>query len=122
MALEHIAARSEIAGHRQQISGSEGSEEQKKEERHDCVSSRAASYLISDIRIQVDGDQLRLGLLGYQLPAEPGSYEASEPVAGLALSRTQAHEVLRMLGEQAKAARWGLPRSLNWMRRLLSKA
>ncbi len=40
----------------------------------------------------------------------------SEPIAGLALKRTEAHQVLRLLRDQADKAGWGLGHPAEWMR------
>lgn len=79
------------------------------------------SYLVTKLDVEVRDSALLIGFSGHLLPAEPGILRGSAPVVGVFLTRNQAHEVLHMLSEQSKQAEWGLPRSVSWLRRLLSK-
>ncbi|MFW6380350.1 MAG: hypothetical protein ACOCZF_02950 [Halorhodospira sp.] len=120
MALEHQAARSELAGQRQAHSGEAATAEgAAAEEGEDAEPEEPAAYLVTEARLEVPaGDQVLIGLLGHPMPTVFAACGESVPVAGLSLSRSQAHELLRMLAEQARQADWGLPRRLGWLARL----
>ena len=117
MAMEHVAARSELAGQRQQEQ-EEGAQQQDdgEHERTDARRLEDGSYLITGERIEVKEGQVLVGLSGHELPAAPGLAQTPSPVGALSLSRTQAHELLRMLTDQAEQAQWGLARSVSWLR------
>ena len=119
MALEHVAARSELAGQK----GAEAQSEQGAGESGQPTDpgEPTAHYLITEARVEAREGQLLIGLLGVEQPTGAGLAQSPEPVAGLSLGRSQAHHFLSMLGEQSRAAQWGLPRSLNWMRRWLTR-
>ncbi len=57
-----------------------------------------------------------------QIQARQGSIvlglksDNSEPIAGLALKRAEAHQILRMLRDQADKAGWGLGQPAEWMK------
>ncbi|MCG5539492.1 hypothetical protein [Halorhodospira sp. 9622] len=116
MAMEHVAARSELAGQRQ--STDEGAAEQPRggEDGDGAQPVEDGSYLITQERIDIQQGQVVAGLLGHDLPSAPGLALTPRPVGALSLSRTQAHELLRMLTEQAEQAGWGLARSVSWLR------
>ena len=120
MAMEHVAARSELAGQRQNTEQSTG----QAQEEHDRTQVRPLedlAYLVTQERIDVQQGQVLVGLLGHDLPSTPGLAQTPRPVGALSLSRTQAHELLRMLTEQAEAAQWDLGRSVSWLRWLKAR-
>lgn len=120
MAMEHVAARSELAGQRReaetQAADGAGAGEDDSHERIPATPVEGGAYLITQERVEVKQGQVLVGLLGHELPSAPGLAQAPHAVGGLALSRTQAHELLRMLSDQADQAQWGLSRSVAWMR------
>lgn len=61
-------------------------------------------YLVTNFQIEIQESQLILGLI-----AEEG------PVAGISLSRTQAHQLMRMLSDQANQAGWEVKQPVPWM-------
>jgi hypothetical protein len=64
------------------------------------------SYYATEAQIQAQDDTLILGVKSVD----------AEPIAGLALKRTEAHQVLRLLRDQADKAGWGLGEFAGWMR------
>ncbi len=64
------------------------------------------SYYATEAQVQAQEDTLILGFKSVN----------SEPIAGLALKRTEAHQVLRLLRDQADKAGWGLGQPAEWMR------
>ena len=113
-ALEHRAARSALAGPAEGEGGeaAAGSEDDAEPEEPD---GEPPAYLISEARVEWREGQVLVGLLGHPMPTVDGVGEAV-PVAGLTLTREQAHEALRMLADQAEQADWALPRRLGWLR------
>uniref|UniRef100_UPI0005EB6483 hypothetical protein n=1 Tax=Desulfonatronovibrio magnus TaxID=698827 RepID=UPI0005EB6483 len=69
-------------------------------------SKEPASYYATEAQIQAQEETLTLGLKSVD----------AEPIAGLALPRTEAHQVLRLLRDQADKAGWGLEVPAEWMR------
>ncbi|MBK5935781.1 hypothetical protein [Halorhodospira halophila] len=115
MAMEHVAARSELAGQRQKTDDS-AAKEREEHERTDARQLEDGSYLITQERIDLQQGQLLVGVLGHDLPSSSGLAQTPRPVGALSLSRAQAHELLRLLTEQAEQAQWGLGRSVSWLR------
>ncbi len=113
MALEHIAARSEIAAAAVSQADEEAREEAAATE---PAQQPSTAYVISDAQIEAQESQIRVGLWGYPLTAHGQAQGDVEAVAGLMLERNQAHELLRMLTEQAERAEWGLEHSRIWPR------
>ncbi|MFP4147250.1 MAG: hypothetical protein ACLFSI_05995 [Halorhodospira sp.] len=109
LALEHRAARSALAGPAE----GEGGEAATAAEPE--ASDEPPAYLVSEARVEWREGRVLIGLLGHPMPTVYGVGEAV-PVAGLTLTREQAHEALRMLADQAKQAEWALPRRLGWLR------
>ena len=66
----------------------------------------AKPYYATEAQLENQGDTLILGLKSVD----------TEPIAGLALQRTEAHQILRMLRDQADKAGWGLELPADWMR------
>ena len=66
----------------------------------------AKPYYATEAQIQTQDDTLILGLKSVD----------AKPIAGLALKRTEAHQILRMLRDQADKAWWGLDQPADWMR------
>ncbi len=66
----------------------------------------AQTYYATEAQVQAQQDSIILGLKSVN----------SEPIAGLALKRTEAHQVLRLLRDQADKAGWGLGQPAEWMR------
>ncbi len=64
------------------------------------------SYYATEAQVQGQQDSIILGLKSVN----------SEPIAGLALQRTEAHQILRLLRDQADKAGWGLGQPAEWMR------
>ena len=63
-------------------------------------------YYATEAQIQAQTDTLILGFKSVD----------TEPIAALALKRTEAHQILRMLRDQADKAGWGLEQPAEWMR------
>jgi hypothetical protein len=65
----------------------------------------AESHLVVEAQVETQEQHLILGLLS----------EDKEPLAGIKLARHEAHQVLRMLMQQAGKAKWGLEKKAAWM-------
>ena len=66
----------------------------------------AKPYYATVVQLETQGDSLILGFKSVDV----------EPIAGLALKRTEAHQILRMLRDQSDKAGWGLEQPAEWMR------
>ena len=66
----------------------------------------AKPYYATEVQLETKADTLILGLKSVE----------AEPIAALALKRTEAHQILRMLRDQADKAGWGLEQPAEWMR------
>ena len=66
----------------------------------------AESYLVIESQIVTQDKHLLWGLIA----------ENKNPIAGIELARGEAHQVLRMLVEQAEKAEWGLEKKAAWMK------
>jgi hypothetical protein len=64
------------------------------------------SFYATEAQVQAQENALILGFKS----------ASSEPIAGLALKRTEAHQILRLLRDQADKAGWGLEQPAEWMR------
>ena len=117
MAMEHLAARSELAGGaRRNDQGVEASGEAgERSSGPTSAEEPAVAYLITRERVEIRDGSVLVGLAGHRLPAEPGVVPAPEGAGGLALTRSQAHELLRLFTEQAEQAHWELPRTPQWV-------
>ena len=118
LALEHQAAHAALSG----PAAGEGDEAAEGDEPGEGAETPEApetppAYLVTEARVEAREGHLLLGLLGHPMPTVFGVSGAAAPVAGLLLTREQAHELLRMLAEQADQAEWALPRRLGWLRR-----
>ncbi|MBK1734508.1 hypothetical protein CKO15_04245 [Halorhodospira abdelmalekii] len=132
LALEHLAALSELAGQRQDAAARRQGEETEAADQSGAAASAASAagegadtalsgaaftghFLVSEDLLEVRDGALIVALLGQPLRnSEPGLPQEAAPIAAMSLSRAQAHELLRMLGEHTKAARWGLQQRLSW--------
>ncbi|GEM_PF-864678 len=120
MALEHIAARSQLAGAADAVS--DDLAEASRTAQAAGPVTPWTTHLVSEARVEA-GDEggLRIGLLGHRLTAEGLARGEAEAVAGLMLERAQAHELLRMVTEQAEQAGWALEGLRVWPRWLARK-
>jgi len=72
-------------------------------------------FLITRIGLECRGPFHLVGLHGVRREsAQPGD-DSAEPVAGLRLARANAHQLLRLLRDQAKSADWDLDVPAEWM-------
>ncbi|MDR9432726.1 MAG: hypothetical protein RI539_06890 [Spiribacter sp.] len=112
MALEHIGARSQIAAQR----------EQEKTQAADGAGPPVATpaewvhSLITEVRVEPQGDGIVVAFLGQPVAGSPDKRIDAEPVAGLALTRPHAHEILRLMRANAEQAGWDLNLPIDWMR------
>ncbi len=93
--MEHIAAVTE--GRSEQTTGKPGEK-----------SPDSESHLVVEAQVQTQDQHLILGLLARD----------KTPIIGIKLSRGKAHQVLRMLMEQAVKVEWGLEKKAAWMQPL----
>jgi hypothetical protein len=111
MALEHIGARSQVAAQR----------DQENAEAEASTATRPDSwshYLVTEARVEAQGDTgetVVVALLGQPLPGEPDRRFEPAPIAGLALTRPHAHEILRLMRANAEQAEWQLALPIGWM-------
>ena len=111
MALEHIGARSQVAAQRDQ-------EKAEAEESSVAQPDSWAHYLVTEARVEAQGEAgetVVVALLGQPLPGEPDRRFEPAPVAGLALTRPHAHEILRLMRANADQAEWQLELPIGWM-------
>lgn len=111
MALEHIGARSQVAAQRDQ-------EKAEAEESSVVQPDSWAHYLVTEARVEAQGEAgetVVVALLGQPLPGEPDRRFEPAPVAGLALTRPHAHEILRLMRANAEQAEWQLELPIGWM-------
>ena len=108
MALEHIGARSEVAAQRDQ--------EQSGEESEVPPPQQWMHYLITEARVEAQGEGIVVALMGQPLPGEPDKRYEPAPVAGLALTRPHAHEILRLMAATGQQAEWKLDLPMGWMK------
>ncbi|MBS3785297.1 MAG: hypothetical protein KGY57_00650 [Gammaproteobacteria bacterium] len=113
MALEHIGARSQIAAQANQ-------EREQENESGGAAEAVPAPetwvhYLITEARVEAQGEGIVVAILGQNLPAEPDQQMPPEPIAGLALTRPHCHEILRLMRVNAEKAQWDLQLPLDWM-------
>lgn len=113
MALEHIGARSQLAAQANQARADEGAEADAPE----AVSAPEvwAHYLITEARVEAQGEAIIVAVLGQSLPGQPDQQLSPEPIAGLALTRPHCHEILRLMRVNAEQAQWDLKLPLDWM-------
>ncbi len=90
--MEHIAA---VTQGKSEQSSSKTSQEK----------APAQTYLAVEAQVETRDAHLILGLLA----------EDKTPITGIKLSREKAHQVLRMLMEQARKAEWELEQKAAWM-------
>lgn len=107
MALEHIGARSQVAAQRDQ--------EKSAEESAVAKPQQWMHYLITEARVEAQGDGIVVAMMGQPLPGEPDKRFEPAPVAGLALSRPHAHEILRLMAANSQQAEWKLELPMGWM-------
>ncbi|MEX0386511.1 hypothetical protein [Spiribacter onubensis] len=111
MALEHIGARSQVAAQRnQEREASEGGEGDPVE-----APTQWANYLVTQARVEPQAEGIVVALFGQPLPGEPDRRFEPAPVAGLALSRPHAHEVLRLMQANAEKAEWRVESPMGWL-------
>jgi len=111
MALEHIGARSQVAAQRDQEKnardGGEGDPVQ--------TPTDWTHYLVTEARVEPQGEGIVVALFGQPLPGEPDKRFEPAPIAGLALSRPHAHEILRLMHANAAKAEWRVDTPMAWM-------
>ncbi len=107
MALEHIGARSQVAAQRDQEKTAEESAVAKPQE--------WAHYLITEARVEAQGEGIVVAMMGQPLPGEPDKRFEPAPIAGLALTRPHAHEILRLMAANGQQAEWKLDLPMGWM-------
>ncbi len=107
MALEHIGARSQVAAQRDQEKGAEESAVAKPQE--------WMHYLVTEARVEAQGEGIVVAMMGQPLPGEPDKRFEPAPIAGLALSRPHAHEILRLMAANGQQAEWKLDLPMGWM-------
>ena len=90
--MEHIAA---VTQGKSEQSSSEASQEK----------AAVKKYLAVEAQVETQDEHLILGLIA----------EDKTPITGIKLSRAKAHQVLRMLMEQAGKAEWELEQKAAWM-------
>ncbi len=108
MALEHIGARSQVAAQRGQ--------EQSGEESAVAKPQQWMHYLITEARVEAQGEGIVVAMMGQPLPGEPDKRFEPAPVAGLALTRPHAHEILRLMAANSQQAEWKLDLPMGWMK------
>lgn len=110
--MEHLAA---VAGAR----GETG--EPRTEEPNPVVAISTSThlpvrdFLITGIRLECRGPFHLVGLHGVRRDSSQPGDGSPEPVAGLRLARANAHQLLRLLRDQAKRANWDLEAPVEWM-------
>ncbi len=111
MALEHIGARSQVAAQRnQEREAREGGAGDPVE-----TPTQWANYLVTQARVEPQGEGIVVALFGQPLPGEPDRRFEPAPVAGLALSRPHAHEILRLMQANAEKAGWRIESAMGWL-------
>ncbi len=111
MALEHIGARSQVAAQR----GQEQSAQAEGEDPAVPPPTSWTHYLITEARVEAQGEGIVVAVMGQPLPGEPDKRFEPAPVAGLALTRPHAHEILRLMAANAEQAEWKLDLPMGWM-------
>ncbi len=114
MALEHVAARSELAG-AADAGPSDPADASRAAQAVGPITPWTAR-LISEARVEARPEGIGVGLLGHRLTAEGVAQGEAEAAAGLLLERPQAHELLRMLTGRAEQAGWALEGRRVWPR------
>lgn len=113
MALEHIGARSQLAAQANQEREQEG--EPGAPAQAVPAPETWTHYLITEARVEAQGEGIIVAVLGQNLPAEPDQQMSPQPIAGLALTRPHCHEILRLMRVNAEQAQWDLKLPLDWM-------
>jgi hypothetical protein len=100
--MEHVSALA--AGQADAGQGTQG----------DQAPAPSAGYLITDGQFQAREQSLVLALDGVRRRPDGPDGTEREPVIGLMLDRTTAHQVLRLLTDKADEAGWDLPKPSAW--------
>lgn len=111
MALEHIGARSQVAAQRDQ-------EKQQSDDEAIATPEQWTHYLVTEARVEAQGEEgatIVVALMGQPLPGAPDQRFAPAALAGLALTRAHAHEILRLMRANADQAQWHLEASIGWL-------
>ena len=111
MALEHIGARSQVAAQRDQEQAAKADGEAPAVE----APTQWAHYLVTEARVEAQGENIIVAMLGQPLPGEPDKRFEPAAIAGLALTRPHAHEILRLMRANADKAEWKLHLPIGWM-------
>lgn len=77
--------------------------------------SLEATYLVTEVTLQMSENQLVIGFSGQRQHASGGDDAAVTPVAAFNLDRTNAHKVLALLNDKAREAGWGLDNLYPWL-------
>tara|TARA_E500000318_G_scaffold88124_1_gene85248 strand:+ start:10054 stop:10650 length:597 start_codon:yes stop_codon:yes gene_type:complete len=77
--------------------------------------SLEATYLVTEVTLQMNENHLVIGFSGQQQQAPDGDEAAVTPVAAFNLDRTNAHKVLALLNDKAREAGWGLDTLYPWL-------
>ena len=109
MAFEHIGARSQVAAQRDQEKAGQG------EDAAVAAPTQWMHYLITEARVEAQGEGIVVAIMGQPLPGEPDKRFEPAPVAGLALTRPHAHEILRLMAANGEQAEWKLDLPMGWM-------
>ena len=107
MALEHIGARSQVAAQRHQDEAGEAGTPP--------APAQWTHWLVTEARVESQQEQIVIALFGQPLPGTPDERLEPAAIAGLSLTRTHAHEVLRLLHAHAEQAQWSLDASIGWI-------
>lgn len=111
MALEHIGARSQVAAQRDQ-------EKRDTDDQAIAKPDQWAHYLVTEARVEAQGEAgetIVVALMGQPLPGAPDQRFEPAAIAGLALTRAHAHEILRLMRANADQAQWQLDASIGWL-------
>ncbi|GAB6060664.1 hypothetical protein [Desulfonatronum parangueonense] len=72
-------------------------------------------YYVTAAHLEMQQDALVIGFSGDKLNMQQ---DAPEPIAALALGRSEAHQVLRLLRDKAESACWNVELPAQWMKPL----
>lgn len=73
------------------------------------------AYLVTDVNLETQGGHVMVGFMGERRNAHAADGDTAEAVAGLRLSRGDAHRVLRRLRDQAREVEWEITPAVPWM-------
>ena len=111
MALEHIGARSQVAAQRARELDALSDGEVSGAERP----TGWTHHLITEVTVEPQGEGIVVALMGQPLPGELDRRLDPLPIAGLALTRPHAHEILHLMRSSAMQAHWELESAIGWL-------